>query len=61
MSIERLAGYFNSFATIGHVSFSIQQNRVFNFLNTGKTNGAATVHVLYNLDCPASNDNAITK
>lgn len=59
--MRRLAGYFNGFATISRVSFRIGHKRVFNFLKTGKTKGAATVHVLYKLDGPASKMKGITK
>lgn len=59
--ISGLYGHFNAFATMSRVSFRMGHNRVFNFLNTGNTKGAATVHVLYKLDGPASNDNEMTK
>lgn len=59
--ISGLIGQFNSFATISRVSFSMRQKRVFNFLKTGKTKGAATVHVLYKLDLPSRKGTRIVK
>lgn len=40
---------------VGGVAFGIGGNRGVTVMNRGKTNGAATIGLLYNLCCPASN------